>query len=57
MKDTVLSVIEKPVVGITSSFGGAKINYFEILGPYLSFTSVCVGLVVGLLTLKKLIKG
>ena len=57
MRDTLITVVEKPLVGITSSLGGAMINYFEMLSPYLNFASVCVGLVVGLLTLKKLIKG
>ena len=57
MRDTVVTVVEKPLVGMTSSLGGAMINYFEMLGPYLNFASVCVGLIVGLLTLKKLIKG
>ena len=57
MKDTLLTVIEKPLVGMSSSIGGAMINYFEMLGPYLNFASVCIGLMVGLLTLKKLWKG
>ena len=57
MKDTVLTLIEKPLVGMSSCFGGAMINYFEMLSPYLNFASVCVGLLVGMLTLKKLIKG
>ena len=57
MRDTLVTVVEKPLVGMTSSLGGAMINYFEMLGPYLNFASVCVGIVVGLLTLKKLIKG
>ena len=57
MKDTFLMLTEKPMVGMSSCFGGAMINYFEILGPYLNFASVCVGLVVGLLTVRKLWKG
>ena len=57
MKDTILTLVEKPLVGMSSCFGGAMINYFEVLGPYLNFASVCVGLVVGLLTVRKLWKG
>ena len=57
MKDTLITAVEKPLVGMSSSIVGAMINYFEMLGPYLNFASVCVGLVVGMLTLKKLIKG
>ena len=57
MRDTLMTAVEKPLVGMSSSLGGAMINYFEMLGPYLNFASVCVGLVVGLFTLKKLIKG
>ena len=57
MKDTLLTAIEKPLVGMSSSIGGAMINYFEMLGPYLNFASVCIGLMVGILTLKKLWKG
>tara|TARA_R100001530_G_C4222657_1_gene130404 strand:+ start:146 stop:319 length:174 start_codon:yes stop_codon:yes gene_type:complete len=57
MKDTLLTAVEKPLVGMSSSIGGAMINYFEMLGPYLNFASVCIGLMVGILTLKKLWKG
>ena len=57
MISTVSTMVEKPVTGITSCFGGAMINYFEVMGPYLNFASVCVGLMVGLLTLRKLWKG
>tara|TARA_R100001594_G_scaffold12533_1_gene27769 strand:- start:4183 stop:4356 length:174 start_codon:yes stop_codon:yes gene_type:complete len=57
MKETLGTVIEKPLVGMSSSLGGAMINYFEMLSPYLNFASVCVGLIVGILTLKKLMKG
>ena len=57
MKDTLISVVEKPLIGMSSSLGGAMINYFEVLGPYLNFASVCVGLLVGIFTIKKLIKG
>ena len=54
MKDTLSTIIDSPIGGMTASFGGAMINYFEMLGPYLNFASVCVGLMVGLLTLRKL---
>ena len=57
MKDTLIAVAEKPIIGMCSCLGGAMINYFKILGPYLNFASVCIGILVGLLTLKKLIKG
>ena len=57
MKDTLLTSMEKPLVGMSSCLGGAMINYFEMLGPYLNFASVCIGLMVGLLTLRKLWKG
>ena len=57
MKDTLLAAVEKPLIGMSSSIGGAVINYFEMLSPYLNIASVCVGLMVGLLTLKKLWKG
>ena len=57
MIDTAMAVVEKPVTGITSCFGGAMINYFEVMGPYLNFASVCVGLMVGIGTLYKMWKG
>ena len=57
MKDALGTVVEKPLIGMSSSLGGAMINYFEMLSPYLNFASVCVGLLVGVFTLKKLIKG
>jgi len=57
MKEAVISVVEKPVVGACCSFSGALINHMEMLSPYLNFASVCVGLLVGLMTLKKIWKG
>tara|TARA_R100001015_G_C4564801_1_gene123970 strand:- start:573 stop:746 length:174 start_codon:yes stop_codon:yes gene_type:complete len=57
MKEAVISVVEKPVVGACCSFSGALINHMEMLSPYLNFASVCVGLIVGLMTLKKIWKG
>lgn len=57
MKDTLLAVVEKPLVGMGGSFGGAMINHLEMLSPYLNIASVCVGLLVGIMTLKKLWKG
>ena len=57
MKDTMIAAVEKPLVGMLGSFGGAFINHMEMLSPYLNFASVCIGLVVGLLTLRKLWKG
>ena len=57
MIDSVMTMVGKPLTGITSCFGGAMINYFEVLGPYLNFASVCVGLMVGLTTLYKMWKG
>ena len=57
MKDTILAVVEKPLVGMGGSFGGAMINHLEMLSPYLNIASVCVGLLVGIMTLKKLWKG
>ena len=57
MRDSILAVVEKPVIGMMGSFGGAMINYLEMLSPYLNIASVCVGLLVGIMTLKKLWKG
>ena len=57
MKDTMITAVEKPLVGMMGSFGGAFINHMEMLSPYLNFASVCIGLGVGLLTLRKLWKG
>jgi hypothetical protein len=57
MRDTLIAVVEKPVIGMMGSFGGAMINHLEMLSPYLNLASVCVGLLVGILTLKKLWKG
>ena len=41
MRDTLITVVEKPLVGMTSSLGGAMIHYFEILGPYQWFFNYC----------------
>ena len=57
MRDTLLTAVEKPLVGMAGSFGGAMINHLEMLSPYLNIASVCVGLLVGIMTLKKLWKG
>ena len=53
MKDTLAAY---PEIGITTSIGSGIIHYLGVLNPILSFVSLVIGIVIGLVTLYLKIK-
>ena len=53
MKDTLTAY---PEIGITTSMGSGIIHYLGVLNPILSFVSLVIGIVIGLVTLYLKIK-
>ncbi len=51
MKDTLQTLSEQPEIGIGTSLGSGLIYYLDILNPILSFCTLAVGLLIGLVTL------
>ena len=48
----ILDTLESnPKIGIISTFGTVIVNWLDILTPVASFISICVGILVGLITL------
>ena len=45
------TLANRPMVGATTSMGSSIISYLEILNPILSFVSLCIGVLVGMVTL------
>ncbi len=41
----------KPSVGMATSMGSGFLHWLDFMNPILSFISVCIGIVVGLVTL------
>ena len=56
MKDTLKTLSEQPEIGIGTSLGSGLIYYLDILNPILSFCTLSVGLLIGLVTLAIKIK-
>ena len=51
MKDTLKVLSSYPEIGIGSSFLSTLIGILEVLNPILTFVSLSIGLVIGLMTL------
>ena len=51
MKDLVETLNNQPEIGIASSVGSGAIYWMGILNPILSFLTLLVGLLIGLITL------
>ena len=51
MKDTLQTLSEQPEIGIGTSLGSGLIYYLDILNPIMSFCTLSVGLLIGLVTL------
>ena len=48
----ILDTLESnPKIGIISTFGTVIVNWLDILTPVASFISICVGILVGMVTL------
>ena len=45
------TLANRPMVGASASMGSGFISYLEILNPILSFVSLCIGVMVGIVTL------
>ena len=51
MKDTLKILAAYPEIGIGTSFLSTAIGFLKILNPILTFVSLSIGIVVGLMTL------
>ena len=51
MKDTLNILTNNPEIGLMTSLGSGLFHWLGIFNPILSFISVCIGIVVGLVTL------
>lgn len=56
VKDTLKTLSEQPEIGIGTSLGSGLIYWMDILNPILSFCTLSVGLLIGLVTLAIKIK-
>ena len=51
MKDTLSILSNNPSIGLTTSLGSGIVHWLGILNPILSFISLGIGIVIGLMTL------
>tara|TARA_R110001583_G_scaffold12790_1_gene56328 strand:+ start:658 stop:843 length:186 start_codon:yes stop_codon:yes gene_type:complete len=51
MRDTLNTLSTYPEIGITTSMGSGVIHYLGVLNPILSFVSLLIGIIIGLVTL------
>ena len=51
MKDTLKILSTYPEIGIGTSFFSTAIGFLKVLNPILTFVSLSIGIVVGLMTL------
>ena len=59
MNDTIrdkLTVGFLGAIGTSASWGGAVIGWMNNIQPFIQFGSVCLGFVIGLLTIRQLLK-
>ena len=56
MKDTLNILATYPEIGITTSMGSGIIHYLGVLNPVLSFVSLAIGIIIGLVNLYLKIK-
>ena len=57
MKDTLRVLSAYPEIGIGTSFLSTAIGFIKVLNPILTFISLSIGVIVGLMTLYAKIKG
>jgi len=57
MKDTLRVLSAYPEIGMGMSFFSTLIGFLKVLNPILTFVSLSIGIVVGLMTLYAKIKG
>ena len=51
MKDTLRVLANNPEIGIGTSFLSTAIGILKVLNPILTFVSLSIGIIVGLMTL------
>ena len=51
MSDTLKVLATYPEIGITTSLGSGMIHWLGVLNPILSFISLGIGIIIGLMTL------
>jgi hypothetical protein len=51
MSDTLKVLATYPEIGITTSLGSGVIHWLGVLNPILSFISLGIGIMIGLMTL------
>ena len=56
MKDTLNVLTNNPEIGIFSSVGSYLVHYTGVFNPVLSFVSLSIGIIIGLVTLYGKIK-
>ena len=56
MKDTLNILVTHPEIGITTSLGSGFVHWLGVLNPILSFVSLAIGIIIGLLTLYSKLK-
>tara|TARA_R110002020_G_scaffold288669_2_gene504136 strand:- start:6983 stop:7165 length:183 start_codon:yes stop_codon:yes gene_type:complete len=56
MKDTLQTLSNQPEIGIATSLGSGFLYWMNVLNPILSFCTLVVGLLIGLVTLAIKIK-
>ena len=57
MKDTLRVLSTYPEIGIGTSFLSTLIGFLKVLNPILTFISLSIGVIVGLMTLYAKIRG
>ena len=56
MSDTLKILATYPEIGITTSLGSGFVHWLGVLNPILSFVSLAIGIVIGLMTLYSKLK-
>jgi len=57
MKDTLRVLSTYPEIGMGTSFFSTLIGFLKVLNPILTFVSLSIGIVVGIMTLYAKIRG
>ena len=57
MKDTLRVLSNYPELGIGTSLFSTAIGFLKVLNPILTFTSLTIGITIGLITLYAKLKG
>ena len=57
MKDTLRVLSTYPEIGMGTSFFSTLIGFLKVLNPILTFVSLSIGIIVGIMTLYAKIRG